>query len=172
MDVASRGLRALCGTERSMGSVSRTLHVDTRANMDDGPLPEYLMEMLRKDGIVDADGKPLQEEEVVHPYDDEDVYGTGSDRQRDADAANTEVNARGFTSQGRTGLRHAKAVAALPTRRGPGYPKPDTKKGDPCLAHGVVNLALRDLSLRLSSNSGLGFKLMDLDAFLGTCHSC
>lgn len=48
--------------------------------MDETPLPEYLIDMLKKAGHIDEDGKPI--DDPFDPFDEEEVEGTKSERLR------------------------------------------------------------------------------------------
>lgn len=51
-----------------------------RVKMDESPLPEYLVDMLREAGHVDKDGKPLND--PFNPWDDEEMEGSRTERER------------------------------------------------------------------------------------------
>lgn len=50
----------------------------TRLKMDDSPIPEHLIDMLKESGDVDEEGKPVND---FFDPDEDDTFGT--QRQRD-----------------------------------------------------------------------------------------
>lgn len=52
--------------------------------MDDNPIPDYLVDMLKEAGEVDEHGKPLND--PWDPDDDDDTFGTKREREKNAEA--------------------------------------------------------------------------------------
>lgn len=61
-----------------------TLRANDRVKMGETPLPDYIVDMLRKSGDVDKDGKPVND--PFDPWDVEDMEGSRRIRDRENEA--------------------------------------------------------------------------------------